>query len=116
MSSTFVLNLLFAYSLQSLWGSMNVLQLVLDVTLLNIIMPNNTLSLFSALVELSTFDLLDSESITDFIFKRDSFSEKLLDPLNDRFESNSYTTCNFIYNMGTSFYFIVAIVIAVIIG
>jgi hypothetical protein len=42
MSSNFVLNLLFAHSLQSLWGSMNVLQLVLDVALLNIIMPENT--------------------------------------------------------------------------
>ena len=65
---------------------------------------------------MSTFELLDSYSITDFIFKRESFSKNLLKPLNERFESNSYTTCNFIYNMGTTFYFAVALLIAVLIG
>jgi hypothetical protein len=64
---------------------------------------------------LSTFDYLDSESITDFIFKRDSFSDKLLDPMNDRFQSNSYTTCNFIYNMGTSFYYVFVILMVILI-
>ena len=86
MTSNFVLNIIYSQSLQKLWGSMNVLQLILDIALLNVIMPNNTLLLFSALVEFSTFDYLDSESITNFIFKRESFSEKLLNPLNDRFE------------------------------
>ena len=86
MTGNFVLNMIFSQSLQKLWGSMNVLQLILDIALLNVIMPNNTLLLFSALVEFSTFDYLDSESITNFIFKRESFSEKLLHPLNDRFE------------------------------
>jgi hypothetical protein len=86
MTGNFVLNMIFSQSLQKLWGSMNVLQLILDIALLNVIMPNNTLLLFSALVEFSTFDYLDSESITKFIFKRESFSEKLLNPLNDRFE------------------------------
>ena len=86
MTGNFVLNMIFSQSLQKLWGSMNVLQLILDIALLNVIMPNNTLLLFSALVEFSTFDYLDSESITNFIFKRESFSEKLINPLNDRFE------------------------------
>jgi hypothetical protein len=61
MTSNFVLNIIFSQSLQKLCGSINVLQLILDIALLNVIMPNNTLLLFSALVEFSTFDYLDSE-------------------------------------------------------
>jgi hypothetical protein len=63
----------------------------MDIPILSAIyMPYNTVSLFSALYEISSFDILNSEAITDRIFKRDSFSDTMLEPLNDRLELNSY--------------------------
>jgi hypothetical protein len=52
------------------------LQLLLDIGLLNsIILPSNSQTLFLALVEITQFDLLSSEKITDSIFKKESFSD-----------------------------------------
>ena len=54
-----------------------------------------------------TFELVNSNSITDAIFGETSFNGKTLTPLSDKLLMNSYQTSNFIYNMGSSFYYIV---------
>jgi hypothetical protein len=50
MSSNFVLNFLISSSLQELWGSLNVLQLLLHLPVLNLVFPVNCQILFSALI------------------------------------------------------------------
>jgi hypothetical protein len=69
-------------------------------------MPPDPTALFSNLVDITTFEILNSSEITDFIFGTQSFTESTLDPLNDRLALSSYNTSNFIYNMGTSFYIV----------
>ena len=91
ISSNFVLNFLLYQSMEKLWCTMNILQLLLDIGLLDsIILPSNSQTLFLALNDITQFDLLDSESITDYIFKRQSFSDVMLDPLSDRLALSSY--------------------------
>jgi hypothetical protein len=45
-------------------------------------MPSNSALLCGSLVDITNFDLVDSESITNAIFKMDSFSDTTLEPLN----------------------------------
>jgi hypothetical protein len=85
---------------------------MVNIPLLNTInLPLNLANVFSEFLSVATFDILPSEKLTDAIFRRESFSEKVLDPLNERFELNSYTSSNFIYNMGSSFYFVVFVLV-----
>jgi hypothetical protein len=44
--------------------------------------------------------------MTNRIFRKDSFSPYMLEPFNDRLEIIRYSTSNYIYNMGSGFYFI----------
>ncbi len=61
MTSNAVLNLLMSQSLQKLWGSLNILQLILDIPLVScVIMPPDSTALFTALVDITTFDLFNS--------------------------------------------------------
>ena len=77
ISSNFVLNLVLAQSMQKLWCTSNILQLILDIGLLNsIILPSNSQTLFSALIDITQFDLLPAEKITDSLFGRESFSDE----------------------------------------
>jgi hypothetical protein len=86
---------------------------MVNIPLLSTIdLPINVLNLFSIFVDVAKFNIFSSDKITDTIFRRESFSDEILDPLNERFELNSYTTSNLIYNMGTSFYFMVILVAA----
>ena len=98
--------------MQKLWCTTNILQLLLDIGLLNsIILPSNTQTLFSALIDITQFDLLPSEKISNSILRKESFSDAQLDPYNDRLALNSYETSNFIFNMGSSFYFTLVVVL-----
>jgi hypothetical protein len=58
-------------------------------------------------MQIFTFELFNSESITDAIFGQKSFSNTALIPLSNKLLLNSYKTSNFIYNMGASFYYII---------
>jgi hypothetical protein len=58
MTSNFVLNILIAQSMQKLWSQLNVL--------------------FGALINVCSFDFLESEEITNKVFGRENFSEDSL--------------------------------------
>ncbi len=83
MSSNFVINILMSSSLQELWGQLNVLQLVLFTPLLNLLLPMNVQVLCGALISITTFDILDSQSITNYIFGADNFNPDSLTPLSE---------------------------------
>ena len=64
--------------------------------------------LCGALIDITTFDMLPSDKMTDGLFGRESFTPSTLEPLNDRLELISYSTSNFFYNMGSSLYILFA--------
>lgn len=68
MSSNFVINVLMSSSLSELWGQLNVMQLLLYTPLFELQLPVNVQSLCGALIQITTFDVLDSESITNAVF------------------------------------------------
>ena len=47
---------------------------------------------------------MQSDQVTDYIFGRENFSEESLNSYNYKFESLSYSTKSYIYNLGTIFY------------
>ncbi len=63
------------------------------------------MNLCYVLLDITTFNILPSENMTNGIFGEDNFSTTMLEPFNDRFEIMRYSTSNYIYNMGTGFYF-----------
>jgi hypothetical protein len=67
------------------------------------------------LLNITTFNMLPSDDMTNGIFGEDSFSSGMLEPLNDRLDIMRYSTSNFIYNMGTGFYFMCGALIGTII-
>jgi hypothetical protein len=58
-------------------------------------------------MQIFTFEIINSESITDAIFGQKSFSKTALIPLSNKLLMNSYKTSNIIYNMGSTFYYII---------
>ena len=60
--------------------------------------------MFNALISVSSFDFIQSDQVTDYIFGRENFSEESLNSYNYKFESLSYSTKSYIYNLGTIFY------------
>jgi hypothetical protein len=61
MTSNAALNFLMSQSLQKLWGSLNILQLILDIPLIScVVMPSDSTALFTALVDITTFDIFNS--------------------------------------------------------
>ena len=60
--------------------------------------------MFNALISVSSFDFMQSDQVTDYIFGRENFSEESLNSYNYKFESLSYSTKSYIYNLGTIFY------------
>jgi hypothetical protein len=51
-------------SLRGLWGPLNILQLILDIPQLGIVFPYNAFELTSALKEIVTFNIFDSDWLT----------------------------------------------------
>jgi hypothetical protein len=64
MTSDLTLNLFMSKSLRGLWGPLNILQLILDIPQLGIIFPYNAFELTSALKEIVTFNIFDSDWLT----------------------------------------------------
>jgi hypothetical protein len=85
MTIDFILNYLMSKSLRGLWGPLNILQLILDIPQLGIVLPYNAFELTSALKEIVTLNIFDSDWLTEHIFK-DAFTQTT--PYNDRFELN----------------------------
>ena len=104
LTGSVVLNILMASSMNELWGQMNILQMIIAIPLMEVDMPENSLQLWSGIIEFATFDVLPSADITNFIFGEEAFSPETLEPLNQKFMLLAYDTSNIIYVLGTMFY------------
>jgi len=57
------LNLLFAGSLNQVWGMVNNMQIVLHAPLLNLQFPANAFLLYEVMINVATFDILPTDDI-----------------------------------------------------
>ncbi len=64
-----------------IWGLVNVMQLIVYLPLMNVNFPQNAATLYSALAQISSFNLLPSDKIYDFIF-RDNFTDDEMTDIN----------------------------------
>ena len=90
--------------------------MIIAIPLMEIDMPENSLKLWSAIIEFATFDVLPSSDITDYLFGEDAFSEETLEPLNEKFNLLAYDTSNIIYVLGTMFYVLLVTVTQLVIA
>ena len=60
--SNFIVNLLFSFGMNLLWGLLHAMQIVAHFPLINIMMPSNAGILFQVIVKIATFDLLPTEA------------------------------------------------------
>ena len=58
-----------ATSLQTLWGMINVMQLIVHMPMLNINFPQNAVLFYSFIVDISNFDIIPTDWIKDRILK-----------------------------------------------
>ena len=63
MYSSFAVNIIMAASFQLLWGMLNVIQLIINMPLLNVDFPSNTVFFYSLLMTMAQFDILPSKTI-----------------------------------------------------
>ena len=61
------MNLALAGSLSVLWGLINSLQLVTHFPMTNLTFPINAKTYYSALLEISSFDMIPTEDLTEVI-------------------------------------------------
>jgi hypothetical protein len=69
-----------------MWGEITILQLLLHIPLLNQVLPPNSAVLCGELIEVISFDWIDTEKITDAVFGADNFTPSILQPRNLRLE------------------------------
>ena len=59
IGSGFILNALLGFSLNLVWGCLNILQLIVKLPLLNIMFPATANIFNDPMIKVATFDLLD---------------------------------------------------------
>ena len=58
MMSNFAIQLFMAASLQTLWGMINVMQIIVHMPLLNVQFPENAMFFYSLIIDISSFNLI----------------------------------------------------------
>ena len=104
MTANFIANILMAVSLQELWGTLNILQLVLHTPLNQIKLTNVAFNFCNGLIEIVNFQIFSAAPLTEAIFGKTGFSPDSQNPLNDRFGLLGYSQMNIIQNMDLSLY------------
>lgn len=75
-------------SLQILWGLINVLQLIVNMPLLNLHFPTNSLFFYSLLLDITNFDIIPKGFIDSiFIIEQDSENGADDENVSESFES-----------------------------
>lgn len=93
-----------ASSLQQLWGTLNILQLMLHTPLLNIQLTEMVFTFCAGMVQIVNFQIFSAEPLTNLIFGEKNFAPEALTPLNERFDLLGYNNKNIIMNMDLSLY------------
>lgn len=102
MGANFVLGIILALSLNSLWSMLNGLQLLVHMPLFRTHFPSNALLMLSFITKIATFDLLPEEWVLASI-DLPFFDKK---SLSLEFEECGYEHIYPIYNLGTTFFLI----------
>jgi hypothetical protein len=85
---------IFGFSLQLILGSVNALQMISHLTMINVLLTDNTIFLYSLIQTVVGFDLWSPFDYYDF-----GFTETL--PWFDRFDWCGYGSQNFYENIGS---------------
>lgn len=80
MYGSMAVNMVMAASLSLLWGMINVLQLIINMPLMNVSFPVNSIFFYNLLMAMANFNILPSSSIESNMF---TFAA---DPVPDNFE------------------------------
>ena len=72
MYSSFAINIIMAASFQLLWGMLNVIQLIINMPLLNVDFPSNTVFFYNFLMTMAQFNILPSNTINANILNFDT--------------------------------------------
>ena len=100
---TIFTNLILAGSITLIWSFVNALQMIMYLGLCEINFPSNVQVLYQLLLPLSTLDVIPPEASTDILF---TFSDDQDYSHDNRLEELGFDSHNFIYNIGSMFYFI----------
>ena len=65
--SNLIVNVMISGALNLLWGMINSLQIIAHFPLVNVIMPANCQLVFSFIIKIATFDVVDVSTIMDWI-------------------------------------------------
>ena len=99
-SFTLLINLIVGSRMNKLLGSVKNLQLIVHLTLMNVVIPANAQMLNSVIFEWVTFDLFDTEALTALYF---SSSDPEVD---DSLEQLGYGSAFCLVNLGSCLYII----------
>eukprot|EP00347_Sterkiella_histriomuscorum_P006189 403353719 len=97
MTSNLLINIVMSQSLQYLWGMINGFQLISHMPLMAINIPASTQAFFQFVVEISSFQFINTDVIDDKIFEIDEFSLK---PFNNYFDQMNFESTNVVKNLG----------------
>jgi len=81
-------------SLQTLWGGISAMQIIVHTPLNNFNMPNNCFTIFQFMAEVVSFDLFAPTDHADFGFTQTP-------PFNQQFDDLGYESTNFYENLGS---------------
>ena len=87
MASSSVLNILLSFSIQYFWGVVNALQLIVFTCLFNLKTPLNVESIEIAILQMVSFDLLNTEKTLTKTFR---FNVTETPSLNYKFDNAGY--------------------------
>ena len=87
MASSSVLNILLSFSIQYFWGVINALQLIVFTCLFNLKTPLNAETIEIAILQMVSFDLLNTEKSLTKTFR---FNATDTPSLNYKFENAGY--------------------------
>jgi hypothetical protein len=89
-------------SLQMLWGMINVMQIIVKMPLLNITFPQNAATFYTFITDVSSFDILPTDTINAYLF---SFSDQKEDDPN--FEKMGIKSKNIFDNLGSMAFYLI---------
>jgi len=101
-SGAIAVNLVMSTSLQSVWGAINALQMIIHIPLMNIVLPSNAIIFFETLINMVQMDIIPSERVNDLMFNFSNSNETY----NEYFELMGYSGKSAIVNLESLYLFI----------
>ncbi|TNV87304.1 hypothetical protein FGO68_gene15203 [Halteria grandinella] len=111
LATNFIVQFFLSHVLQLVWFSMNNLQLIVLLPLLNLSFPPNAQQYLQFMATIANFDLLPSDTIFDSIFKDQALTSQqdANEILSANFQVAGYQTSNIIRNIKSFFFYVLVI-------